>query len=263
MSAPLSSVPGPSGRGARHGNVCPALASRGARFRSRSQKRGPIPIDIAGKALMLSPSRSRSCSRSANEQPNKETSDQNRLSDRRLGGPGIVAAHEAPRMNFFLTSAGPGQGANLGELDGADAHLREACRGGGRDGTHLAGVSQHHQRQRSGSNRKRPPAQMDGTRFPEDGTDHSCSDWTSGGEGSAQVGHHDRVGGGDHGSSWNGADAARRTCAKRAGTDSATASPRTEKPLGQEGLEGLEGWIPGTTSTRMRPPLIPDEHHPA
>ena len=50
---------------------------------------------------------------------------------------------------------------------------------------------------------------MDGTAFPDDGSDHTCSEWTSGGAGSAQVGHHDRVGGGDHGSSWNAAHGSR------------------------------------------------------
>lgn len=32
------------------------------------------------------------------------------------------AAQPDPRMNFFITSAGPGDGANLGGLSGADAH---------------------------------------------------------------------------------------------------------------------------------------------
>ncbi len=40
----------------------------------------------------------------------------------------------------------------------------------------------------------------DGTAFPA-GEDHTCSNWTSNGDGSAQVGHSDRQGGGN--SSWN------------------------------------------------------------
>ena len=40
----------------------------------------------------------------------------------------------------------------------------------------------------------------DGTAFT-DGDDHTCSNWTSNGEGSAQVGHSDTQGGGN--SSWN------------------------------------------------------------
>ena len=47
----------------------------------------------------------------------------------------------------------------------------------------------------------------DGTPFFPDGKDHTCSNWTSNGEGSAQVGHHDRHGGGN--TSWNSAHASR------------------------------------------------------
>jgi len=48
----------------------------------------------------------------------------------------------------------------------------------------------------------------DGTAyFPTDTEDHTCSNWTSSGEGSAQVGHHDRHGGGN--TSWNSAHGSR------------------------------------------------------
>ncbi|MGD8324241.1 MAG: hypothetical protein PVF50_07725, partial [Gammaproteobacteria bacterium] len=40
-------------------------------------------------------------------------------------------------------------------------------------------------------------------------TDATCSDWTSGGDGSARVGHHDRTGGGDDPTSWNSAHGSR------------------------------------------------------
>jgi hypothetical protein len=43
--------------------------------------------------------------------------------------------------------------------------------------------------------------QEDGTAYFPDDADHTCSNWTSSGEGSAQVGHHDRHGGGN--TSWN------------------------------------------------------------
>lgn len=46
--------------------------------------------------------------------------------------------------------------------------------------------------------------QLDGTAFT-DGADHTCSNWTSTGDGSAQVGHHDRQGGGTNPTSWNSA----------------------------------------------------------
>lgn len=45
---------------------------------------------------------------------------------------------------------------------------------------------------------------MDGTAIAEAG-DHTCGNWTSSGEGSAQVGHHDRQGGGTNPNSWNSA----------------------------------------------------------
>lgn len=51
-------------------------------------------------------------------------------------------------------------------------------------------------------------SQLDGTRFT-DGADHTCSDWTSNGEGSAQVGHHDKQGGGQNPNSWNSAHGSR------------------------------------------------------
>lgn len=49
---------------------------------------------------------------------------------------------------------------------------------------------------------------LDGTTFPA-GEDHSCSNWTSEGDGSAQVGHHDRQGGGANPTSWNAAHASK------------------------------------------------------
>lgn len=51
-------------------------------------------------------------------------------------------------------------------------------------------------------------AQLDGTAF-DDGSDHTCRNWTSSGEGSAQVGHHDRTGGGPNPTSWNSAHGSR------------------------------------------------------
>ncbi len=35
-----------------------------------------------------------------------------------------ASAQQTPRMTFFITSAGPGDGANLGGLEGADAHCQ-------------------------------------------------------------------------------------------------------------------------------------------
>ncbi len=49
--------------------------------------------------------------------------------------------------------------------------------------------------------------QDDGTAYFPDEADHTCNNWTSSDEGSAQVGHHDRHGGGN--TSWNSAHASR------------------------------------------------------
>lgn len=54
----------------------------------------------------------------------------------------------------------------------------------------------------------------DGTAYFPDDKDHTCSNWTSNGEGSAQVGHHDRHGGGN--TSWNSAHASRGGCSQDA-----------------------------------------------
>jgi hypothetical protein len=45
---------------------------------------------------------------------------------------------------------------------------------------------------------------LDGTAMT-DGADHTCNNWTSSGDGSAQLGHHDRQGGGTNPNSWNSA----------------------------------------------------------
>ena len=51
-------------------------------------------------------------------------------------------------------------------------------------------------------------SQLDGTAFT-DGADHTCNNWTSNNTGSAQVGHHDRQGGGANPTSWNNAHASK------------------------------------------------------
>jgi hypothetical protein len=47
-------------------------------------------------------------------------------------------------------------------------------------------------------------AQLDGTVYAAQGYTN-CDNWTSSGEGSARLGHHDRTGGGEHPTSWNSA----------------------------------------------------------
>ena len=167
-------------------------------------------------------------------------------------------------LGFFITSAGPGDGASLGGLAGADAHcqtLAEAV-GAGQRTWHAylsasagGGTAAVNARDRIGggpwynakgvrvarnvdelhsesnnlgketslnekgevvNGRGDTPnqhdiltgSQADGTAFA-DGQDHTCGNWTSNGEGSAQVGHHDRQGGGSAPTSWNSAHGSR------------------------------------------------------
>jgi hypothetical protein len=51
-------------------------------------------------------------------------------------------------------------------------------------------------------------SQADGTAFADD-QDHTCNNWTSNSTGAAQVGHHDRDGGGANPKSWNSAHASK------------------------------------------------------
>ena len=167
-------------------------------------------------------------------------------------------------MSFFITSAGPGNGASLGGLAGADAHCRSLAGAVGaghrtwraylsqtageswpavnardRIGTGpwynargvqvAADVASLHsattllgkgtslnERGEVVNGRGDTPnrhdiltgSQLDGTAFPP-GTDRTCANWTSSGTGSAQLGHHDRVGGGENPTSWNSAHASR------------------------------------------------------
>ena len=174
------------------------------------------------------------------------------------------AASQAAGMSFFITSAGAGNGANLGGVAGADEHCRRLAAAAGAGGrtwrAYLSasasdGQAPIHARDRIGrgpwynakgvlvaqdvadlhsennrlgkqtslnergevvNGRGDSPnrhdiltgSQLDGTAFS--GTaDRTCSNWTSGGAGSAQVGHHDRQGGGDNPTSWNSAHASR------------------------------------------------------
>ncbi|MCK0104278.1 hypothetical protein [Pseudohalocynthiibacter sp. F2068] len=165
-------------------------------------------------------------------------------------------------MGFFVTSVGMGDGANLGGLEGADAHCDTLATAAGSTGRIWhAYLSTQEEGKRGVSARyrigqgpwynalgeliasdldelhlnpniiKRTAVDENGNRvkgvgdqpnehdiltgsmadgmayFPWDTDDHTCSNWTSSGEGSANVGHHDRHGGGN--TSWNAAHGSR------------------------------------------------------
>lgn len=175
---------------------------------------------------------------------------------------GIASAQDAD-MSFFLTSEGPGDGANLGGLAGADAHCTMLAEAAGISGktwraylSTTGGDAPVNARDRIGdgpwvnANGMQVAADVDdlhsdnnklskegsvsetgeeingrgdspnrhdiltgsdlmGMAFT-DGEDHSCADWTSSdADGSAQVGHHDRTGGGANPTSWNNAHPSR------------------------------------------------------
>jgi len=180
----------------------------------------------------------------------------------------VSAQAQDNSMGFFITSIGPGNGGDLGGLEGADAYCKElafSVGAGDRDwraylsteepdkrGVHarsrigqgpwhnakgvliaenltelhlynktiLLETALNEQGEQVNGRYDKPNehdiltgTQDDGTAYFPDDQDHTCNNWTSSDAGSAQVGHHDRHGGGN--SSWNSAHAS-RGCSKEA-----------------------------------------------
>lgn len=172
----------------------------------------------------------------------------------------VEAQTPAAPMSFFLTSTGPGNGADLGGLAGADAHCQAlaAAVGAGTSSWHAylsatatTSTELVHAHDRIGrgpwhnvngeliaadvaslhgdnnltketgltergdvvSGRGDSPNRHDIlTGSKADGSlagELTCGNWTSSGSGSAQLGHHDRTGGGADPTSWNSAHASR------------------------------------------------------
>jgi len=174
--------------------------------------------------------------------------------------PNTARAQSNPNMSFFITSAGSGNGANLGGLSGADAicQQRAAAVGAGNKtwraylSTSATGgqpavnardrigrgpwqnakgvvVAQNIDDLHSDNNKlgkenslTEKGAVVNGrgdnpnthdmlTGSGLDGKalsgDVTCNNWTSSGTGSAQLGHHDKQGGGQNPNSWNSAHA--------------------------------------------------------
>ena len=176
-----------------------------------------------------------------------------------LSALGTYLAFAQNSMTFFITSAGPGKGADLGGLAGADRHCQSlaAAAGAGSRTWHAylstaasGGQPAVNARDRIGkgpwfnvkgvkvaenvadlhsdrnnltkqtiltekgevvNGRGDQPnrhdiltgSQLDGTVLTGEAATTTCGNWTSSGEGSAQVGHHDRQGGGANPTSWN------------------------------------------------------------
>ena len=175
-----------------------------------------------------------------------------------------VASAQDTSMSFFITSAGPGNGADLGGLEGADAYclrladdvgagnriwaayLSATPSGGGpavnarerigagpwynakgvmvasnvadlhSDNNKLNKENSLNERGEVVNGRGDSPnrhdiltgSQLDGT-AASSSTDTTCENWTSGSQGSALLGHHDRTGGGANPTSWNSAHGSR------------------------------------------------------
>lgn len=172
-----------------------------------------------------------------------------------------VAQNAPEKMTYFITSAGVGNGAALGGLEGADQHCQQLAKAAGagnrtwraylsagaangkpavnakdrigkgpwynvkgvmvaKDVADLHADTNNLKKDTSVTEkgdvvngRGDTPNQhdiltgsnLDGTAFA-DTADHTCKNWTSSAnDGSAQVGHHDRQGGGQNPTSWNSA----------------------------------------------------------
>lgn len=153
-------------------------------------------------------------------------------------GSAVALAQEAP-MTFFITSAGPGNGADLGGISGADAHCAALAAAVGADGmtwrAYLS-TSEENARDRIGAGpwhnvhgdliatdvaalhssanaiskqtgltetgeqvngRGDSPNRHDiltGSNADGTAAAQTCENWTNSGDGSAFVGHHDRIG---------------------------------------------------------------------
>ena len=165
---------------------------------------------------------------------------------------------QGTQMSFFITSANPGKGADLGGLAGADAHCAALAKAAGSPATRVwraylstTGPGGVNAKDRIGSGpwfnakgvqvassvadlhsdnnklskenslnekgevnngRGDKPNRHDiltGSNLDGTAATATCSNWTNGaqGGGGAQVGHHDRQGGGQNPTSWNSAHA--------------------------------------------------------
>ena len=162
---------------------------------------------------------------------------------------------QANQMTFFITSANPGKGADLGGLAGADAHCAALAKAAGAPATRVwraylsasgvnakdrigagpwvnakgvqvaASVADLHsdnnklskenslnEKGEVNNGRGDTPNRHDiltGSNLDGTAATATCNNWTNGaqGGGGAQVGHHDRQGGGQNPTSWNSAHA--------------------------------------------------------
>jgi hypothetical protein len=124
------------------------------------------------------------------------------LSTSASGGTPAVNARDRIGRGPWLNAAGVRVAANVAELHGPEAQLSKTASLNERgEPVNGRGDTPNRHDILTGS-------RADGTAFPA-GEDKTCRNWTSNAEGSAQVGHHDRVGGGQDPTSWNSAHGSR------------------------------------------------------
>ena len=123
------------------------------------------------------------------------------LSTARREGPAVVHARDRIGSGPWFNAAGVKIAQEVEELHGDNNLTKETALDERGETVNGRGDSPNRHDIITGS-------QLDGTSFPE-GEEHTCDDWTSSGDGNAQVGHHDRQGGGANPTSWNSAHASR------------------------------------------------------
>ena len=152
-------------------------------------------------------------------------------------------------LSFFITSASPGKGADLGGITGADAHCAALAKAAGAPANRVwrayLSTDKQHAKDRIGTGpwfnakgvqvaanvadlhsdtnklskenslnekgevsngRGDTPNKHDvltGSNLDGTASTATCNNWTSSADGSANVGHHDRQGGGANPTSWN------------------------------------------------------------
>jgi len=116
-------------------------------------------------------------------------------------GSGAVNARDRIGSGPWFNSKGVQIAANVAELHGENNLTKETQLTEKGSMVNGRGDTPNQHDILTGSN-------LDGTTFA-DGEDKTCKNWTSNGEGSAQVGHHDRTGGGANPTSWNSSHGSR------------------------------------------------------
>jgi hypothetical protein len=118
--------------------------------------------------------------------------------------PGSPAVNARDRIGSgpWYNAAGVPVAMSVADLHSADNHINK------RDALSETGAAINGRGDTPNMHDILTGSQTDGTAFAGE-ADRTCGNWTNNGEGSAQVGHHDRQGGGPDPTSWNSAHPSR------------------------------------------------------